>query len=146
MEDGVGLVRLFLDDAQKVARRLPARLPEPRTATLVTGELAAPFVQVSRRPLNSVDNLSVNVCAVHNDFFEGNISVAGLLTGRDIVQALRGMGDDLGERVVLPSIMLRDPDRDIFLDDMTLSRFEVGCRAAKSASSSGCPRRRQRPS
>ena len=34
------------------------------------------------------------------------------------------MGDALGERVVLPSIMLRDPDRDIFLDDMSLQEFE----------------------
>ena len=33
------------------------------------------------------------------------------------------MGDELGERIVVPSIMLRDPDRDIFLDDMTLAQF-----------------------
>ena len=124
LEDGVGLVRLFQDDVQKVARRLPARLPHPRTATLVTGELAAPFIGELADMLNRVENLSVNVCAVHNDFFEGNISVAGLLTGRDISQALRAMGDNLGERVVLPSIMLRDPDRDIFLDDMTLADFQ----------------------
>ena len=124
LEDGVGLVRLFQDDVQKVARKLPASLPHPRTATLVTGELAAPFVGELANTLNRVDNLSVNVCAVHNDFFEGNISVAGLLTGRDVSKALKAMGDDLGERVVLPSIMLRDPDRDVFLDDMTLSEFE----------------------
>ena len=124
LEDGVGLVRMFQDDAQKVARRLPSGLPEPRTATLVTGELAAPFLREFAQTLSRVDNLSVNVCAVHNDFFEGNINVAGLLTGRDMVRALRGMGDELGERVVLPSIMLRDPDRDIFLDDMTLPVFE----------------------
>ncbi len=124
LEDGVGIVRLFLDDAQKVVRRLPERLPSPRTATLVTGELAAPFLDDFAASLNRVDNLSVNVCAVHNRFFEGNISVAGLLTGRDIADALHAMGDTLGERVVVPSIMLRDPDRDIFLDDMSLAEFE----------------------
>ena len=63
---------------------------------------------------------AVNTAAIHNHFFEGNISVAGLLTGRDIAEHLRGMGAALGERVIVPSIMLRDPDRDIFLDDMTL--------------------------
>ena len=124
LEDGVGLVRQFLDDAQKVIRRLPPGLPQRRTATMVTGELAAPFVEDFAQKLNKVDNLSVNVCAVHNDFFEGNISVAGLLTGRDITKALNDMGDDLGERVIIPSIMLRDPDRDIFLDDMTLTDFQ----------------------
>ena len=123
LEDGVGMVRLFQDDVLKVAKKLPARLPTPRTATLVTGELAAPFLNNLADTLNRVENLSVNVCAVHNTFFEGNISIAGLLTGRDIAEALHKMGDSLGERVVLPSIMLRDPDRDIFLDDMTLSEF-----------------------
>ena len=123
LEDGVGMVRLFQDDVLKVAKKLPARLPKPRTATLVTGELAAPFLNVLAETLNRVENLSVNVCAVHNTFFEGNISIAGLLTGHDIAEALHKMGDSLGERVVLPSIMLRDPDRDIFLDDMTLAEF-----------------------
>ncbi len=123
LEDGVGMVRLFQDDVKKVARKLPARLPEPRTATMVTGELAAPFLNTLADTFNRVENLTVNVCAVHNTFFEGNISIAGLLTGHDIARALHDMGDALGERVVLPSIMLRDPDRDIFLDDMTLAEF-----------------------
>jgi len=125
LEDGVGMVRLFQDDVKKVARKLPARLPAPRTATLVTGELAAPFLNNLADTFNQVENLNVNVCAVHNNFFEGNISIAGLLTGHDVAEALHKMGDALGERVVLPSIMLRDPDRDIFLDDMTLSEFEA---------------------
>lgn len=123
LEDGVGMVRLFQDDVKKVAKKLPARLPKPRTATLVTGELAAPFLNNLADTFNRVENLNVNVCAVHNTFFEGNISIAGLLTGHDVAEALGKMGDSLGERVVLPSIMLRDPDRDIFLDDMTLSEF-----------------------
>ena len=123
LEDGVGMVRLFQDDVKKVAKRLPARLPSPRTATLVTGELAAPFLNNLADTFNQVENLNVNVCAVHNTFFEGNISIAGLLTGHDVAEALGKMGDALGERVVLPSIMLRDPDRDIFLDDMTLADF-----------------------
>ncbi len=124
LEDGVGLVRLFEDDVQKVARRLPPRLAAPRSATLVTGELAAPFVGALADTFNRVENLNVNVCAVHNTFFEGNISVAGLLTGHDIAEALNKMGGSVGERVILPSIMLRDPDRDVFLDDMTLPEFQ----------------------
>ena len=87
----------------------------------MTGELAAPFLSDLADTFNRVENLNVNVCAVHNTFFEGNISIAGLLTGRDVANALHQMGDSVGERVVLPSIMLRDPDRDIFLDDMTLA-------------------------
>jgi putative radical SAM enzyme (TIGR03279 family) len=123
LEDGVGLVRQFLDDHARIARLLPQSVPTSRSATLVTGELAAPFIQDFADTLNRVSGLSVNVAAVHNTFFEGNISVAGLLTGRDLTSHLRNLGKDLGERVIIPSIMLRDPDRDIFLDDMTLSQF-----------------------
>jgi len=124
LEDGVGLVRLFLDDMTKVARKLPPQVKTPRTATMVTGELAGPFLQQLADTLNQVGGVRVNVCTVHNNFFEGNISVAGLLTGRDLADALTSMGDTLGERVIVPSIMLRDPDRDVFLDDMTLPDFE----------------------
>ena len=124
LEDGVGLVRSFIDDLAKARRHLPARASKEHSATLVTGELAGPLLQQVADALNSVDNVSVNVCAVHNTFFEGNISVAGLLTGKDIVTALRAMGDKLGDRVIIPNIMLRDPDRDIFLDDMSLASFE----------------------
>jgi putative radical SAM enzyme (TIGR03279 family) len=124
LEDGVGLVRQFIDDHAKLARKLPRFLKAPRSATLVTGELAYPFVKSLADTLNKVDGLSVNVANVYNEFFKGNINVAGLLTGKDIVAYLQSMGSELGERVVVPSIMLRDPDRDIFLDDMPLSVFE----------------------
>jgi putative radical SAM enzyme (TIGR03279 family) len=129
IEDGVGLVRLFLDDLARIGKRLPARLSpagpagDSATATLVTGELAAPFLQELAERLSAVDGLQVNVRAVHNRFFEGNISVAGLLTGGDIVESLLAMGADLGSRVLIPSIMLRDPDRDMFLDNMTVDEF-----------------------
>ena len=123
LEDGVGMVRLFIDDLQKWRKKRPAKARSPRTATLVTGELAGPLVTELAEALNEVEDVDVNVCIVHNTFFEGNISVAGLLTGKDIVTALQGMGDNLGERVILPSVMLRDPDRDIFLDDMPLEKF-----------------------
>jgi len=124
LEDGVGLVRLFVDDTKKVARKLPQSVSTPRTATMVTGELASPFLHDLADVLNRVDNVDVNVCTVHNTFFEGSINVAGLLTGRDIVGKLHEMGDAVGERVLVPAIMLRDPDRDVFLDDMTVEQFQ----------------------
>ena len=123
LEDGVGLVRQFVDDHAAVRRSLPRSVVPRRTATLVTGELAAPYLSSLAQTLTDIENCSVNTAVVHNSFFEGNISVAGLLTGRDVANHLILMGDQLGQRVVIPSIMLRDPDRDIFLDDMTVAEF-----------------------
>lgn len=123
LEDGVGLVRTFIDDLAQSKSRMPRSLKTSRSATLVTGILAAPLLQQVAAALNNVENVSANVCSVENVFFKGNISVAGLLTGNDVATSLEAMGDALGDRVIVPNIMLRDPDRDIFLDDMTLEQF-----------------------
>jgi putative radical SAM enzyme (TIGR03279 family) len=120
LEDGVGLVRLFLDDLDKIARRLPKSVPTPRSFTLVTGESAGPLLQRFADVMNRVENLSVNVLVVHNRFFEGNISVAGLIVGRDLVDAIQGL-ETVGDTVIIPTVMMRDGEQ-VFLDEMTLEQ------------------------
>jgi len=126
IEDGVGLVRQFIDDHATLAKRRFDARNAARSATLVTGELASPLVTEFAGTLSRLGGCRVNVATVHNSFFEGNISVAGLLTGRDIASNIKAMGSDAGERVIVPSIMLRDPDRDVFLDDMSIGQLEAG--------------------
>ena len=63
------------------------------------------------------DNLTVPVYAIQNDFFGHGVTVAGLITGQDLVAQLKGK--DLGERVLISANMLRDG---VFLDDMTLAQ------------------------
>lgn len=121
LEDGVGLVRLFLDDLEQVKRTLPKRVDTPRSFTLVTGEMPAPLVRQLADAMNGVEGLSVNVCAVHNHFFEGNIQVAGLLTGADIVRALTAPDFPLNETVIVPNVLLRDGDDRVTIDDLTLA-------------------------
>jgi putative radical SAM enzyme (TIGR03279 family) len=120
LEDGVGLVRLFLDDLEKLARRLPKSIPTPRSFTLATGKIAEPILQRFAEVMNRVENLHVNVCAIHNQFFEGNINIAGLIVGRDLVDALHAF-PTLGDTILIPSVMLRDGE-EVFLDEMTLAQ------------------------
>jgi len=117
LEDGIGLVRLFLDDLAKLQTALPRAVPEPRSFTLMTGEIAAGLVGQFAEALNGVENVRANVCAVHNWFFEGNINIAGLIVGRDIVRALRDF--PANDTVVIPSVMLRNGEQ-VFLDEMTV--------------------------
>ncbi len=84
--------------------------------------MPASLVRRTADTMNRVEGLSVNVCVVHNRFFEGNISVAGLLTGRDIAGALTDPAFDLNETVILPSVMLRDGEN-LFLDEMRLGEL-----------------------
>ena len=116
LEDGIGTVRLFLDEARAVGRLLPARAPAPVSATLVTAELPAEVLQRFAATLNAVGDVEVNVCVVKNRFFGGGINIAGLLTAADIVDHLASF--PTRETVYIPSICLRDEH--LFLDDYTV--------------------------
>jgi len=112
-EDGIGLVRRFEDGlARTLRRRRP--LSVPRDVTLVSGALYAPRLE---RLVASIPGAIARVAAVPNDFFGGSVSVAGLLTGRDVARHLATL-PALGEAVVVPAVALRERDG-VFLDDMT---------------------------
>ena len=65
--------------------------------------------------------LKVNVVTVENRFFGENITVSGLVVGRDLIDALKGR--ELGERLLIPKNMLRS-DGDLFLDDVSVDDVE----------------------
>ena len=116
LEDGIGTIRLFLEDAKSASKKLPSSVPIPVNATLVTAEMPAATVQTFADRLNQIEGVSVNVCVVKNDFFGGDIHIAGLLTAQDILAQLKTF-PDLKETIYLPEICLRD--REVFLDDVT---------------------------
>ncbi|MBQ4274069.1 MAG: DUF512 domain-containing protein, partial [Clostridia bacterium] len=63
-----------------------------------------------------VDGLTVKVYPIVNNFFGPSVTVAGLLTGGDVVEQLKDR--ELGDELLFPAVMLR-ADGDVFLDDMT---------------------------
>lgn len=100
--NGVGMTRDFLDLWAKAQRRLPARIAQPTSLALVCGTLIAPVMQRVADRLNRVAGLAVQVLPVVNQFFGETVTVSGLLTGQDVVPALRASGC---ERAVLPRVM-----------------------------------------
>jgi len=115
IEDGVGMVRRFLDDlAASTARRR-----KPLTAisgTLATGKLFFPVLEQCIAELNRRTGANLTVCAAENHFLGRRVTVAGLLSGGDILAALRGR--DNGGFVIIPGEALAFDNRR-FLDDMT---------------------------
>jgi NifB/MoaA-like Fe-S oxidoreductase len=108
-ENGVGLVRRFLSFKFQVAH--PNLKPEtlkpetlkPETVTLVTGALFAPLLRRVTAKFAHVE-----VVPVANRFFGETVTVAGLLTGRDVVAQLRER--EVGGVVVLPPAMFLGPE------------------------------------
>lgn len=113
-ENGIGMARLFLDELAGLPA--PVTLPASRwrKITLLTGVLAAPLLEALAVWLRDA-GVDAAVAVAPNHFYGGGVSVAGLLTGRDILAALRGR--ELGEALLLPASTLNAEG--IFLDDLT---------------------------
>lgn len=118
IENGVGMVAEFLGDARRT--RLPARIA-PRTVTIVTGVSFGAILKGVLQRLNRIKGVAIRLVTVKNRFFGPSVTVAGLLTGQDIVKALRGRNP--GALVVVPAHAVKE-DEDVFLDNMTLAHLE----------------------
>lgn len=115
IENGVGLVRAFLDDWARVRRKLvKGNMALPTRMTWVTGTLFAPVLEAVAAWLERELALHVDVVPVPNRFFGETVTVAGLLTAEDVVAALQG--HKLADWVILPRAML-DHEGRLTLDD-----------------------------
>jgi putative radical SAM enzyme (TIGR03279 family) len=122
IDNGVGMTRHLLDHWSRQRRRLPSSLPMPRKITIFTGTMAAPILAGIAAGLRHVAGLSVEVVPVANGFFGELVTVAGLLTGQDLLDAILAHPDP-GDRILIPRVALDDPG-ERFLDDITWQDFQ----------------------
>lgn len=123
LENGVGLTREFwqeFDSAKSVLEEKSTSLV--KDIYLVTGTLGATALKPIENWIELHTNISVKSITVDNSFFGEEVTVSGLVTGQDIIRALRGAAKKtkFNENTVflIPDIMLRQGER-VFLDDLT---------------------------
>lgn len=119
IENGIGMVRSFLDRWEDGRGRLPDRLEHPLRLGLVTGQLASFFMAPIVAQLNQIEGLAVELLAVTNHTFGHGITVSGLLSGRDILDRLAKGAWDL---VLLPPNCINGEG--LTLDDFTLADLQ----------------------
>ncbi|NOT46892.1 MAG: DUF512 domain-containing protein [Acidobacteria bacterium] len=165
IEDGVGMVRTFMnafekvlknsatesnrDEAVQLARQFfknvrthpAARVPAAVEATdrqsiassrgrklfgtILTGEMFAAILKEQIDKYNHLTGARLNVIAVPNTYFGGDVAVAGLLTGQDYL----GVKDEIkGDFVIIPKHTIKS-DEPILLDGMMFeelrSKFSI---------------------
>ena len=124
LENGVGMLRLLLDEFEEAYERLKEE-PEwktDRSLSIATGKLAYPYIlKMTEKLMALFPGLTVHVYEITNHFFGEMITVAGLLTGHDIISQLQDK--PLGERLLLSQNMLRSGE-EVFLDDVTVAEME----------------------
>ena len=124
LDNGVGLLRLFeteVDDALKF--EMLKHIDRHTRITVATGNAAADFIKRMAKKVEDLygGNLDVNVRAIENVFFGDSITVAGLLTGEDIIRQLKG--ENLGKALFLPKVVLRHGET-VLLDDVSIEDIE----------------------
>jgi putative radical SAM enzyme (TIGR03279 family) len=123
IEDGIGMVRSFANEFEGLMRRLelkPLRNPEKLFGTIMTGTIFAPVLRKQVERINRRFDTRVQVVAVENEYFGGDVSVAGLLTGGDFVAAREQVR---GEFAIIPRVTLKS-DEPIMLDGMRLEEVQ----------------------
>lgn len=122
IEDGIGMLRLFEQQWHSWDGPLRTAYDQPKRLALLTGTLAAPFISQLVQEVQ-VANLEVTVVPVENTYFGRQINVAGLLTAQDMLHAWQQLAGDW-DGLIIPGTALRKGEN-IFLDDMTLTKFEA---------------------
>ena len=121
LENGVGVIALQRQQFLEAIEDFESD-DKARKLTVATGEAAAPFIRkLIDEARKKWHNLDCKVVAVKNDFFGENITVSGLVTGKDFIKALKG--NTYGDRILIPTEMLRYQG-DLFLDDISLIEAE----------------------
>jgi NifB/MoaA-like Fe-S oxidoreductase len=125
-ENGLGMVRGFLDEWRKAKRKISIFNFQFSKVTLVTGELFAPMLREAADELSRLSGVQLDVIPLINERLGETITVAGLLMGADAIAQLQSR--DLGELVVLPRIMFDHPTG-VALDDVSVSDIStaLGC-------------------
>ncbi|MBQ5809773.1 MAG: DUF512 domain-containing protein [Clostridia bacterium] len=115
LENGVGMCTLFVEDSLYALDSIDGDVTS-RTVSIATGHAAYPILsQLAKRIEKKYDGMRCNVYAVDNLTFGKSITVSGLLTGKDILAALKDK--ELGEELFIPINCLRTGVGD-FLDGM----------------------------
>lgn len=113
IENGIGMTRNFMEEFYS----LTANSYQPTAKIDVVSGTS--FAKVLKNLV--ADNPNVRILPVENKFFGSKVNVSGLLTGADIIAALKNIG---GERdlILIPATALKASE-EIFLDDVTVDEL-----------------------
>lgn len=118
IENGVGMVPLFMDKAKKL--RIPSMKLKQRFVTF-TGTSFYPYLYEFIERLKK-KNIPIDVYPLKNNMFGETVTVTGLLTGEDIIRGLAQYVEP-GDFLLIPDVTMKDSDG-IFIDNLKMSDIE----------------------
>ena len=125
LEDGIGMIRKLTTEISELLVKPMKGDGVKRSVAMITGTAAAPFLIDLTKQIESIyADVKIQVVPINNHFFGENITVAGLITGQDIMKQANDLKEDASlDTILLPSAMFR-ANEEVLLDDVTLSDLE----------------------
>lgn len=118
IENGVGMNSKFDEDFKAACKKRAYK----RTFLIVTGTASEKFItRYAKKTMDFCDGLKVFVLGIKNEFFGESVTCAGLIVGKDILNAVKNYDKDFDELVIVRS-MLKSGE-EVFLDDMTVKEL-----------------------
>lgn len=124
LEDGIGMIRKLTTEVEALLGK-KAKKTHRKNVAVITGVAAAPYlIEIMKKIEMCYPDIKVKVIEIENRFFGEKITVAGLITGTDIIEQITE-SDSLSDIdfALMPSAMFR-ADEEVLLDDVTLSDLE----------------------
>lgn len=116
-ENGVGMLHSLIEEFEDALENTEYN-GQKRNISIATGYSAFDTIKkLAEMAEARFPELRCRVYAIRNDFFGETITVAGLITGQDLISQLSGK--ELGDDLLISSSMLRSGS-DVFLDDLTV--------------------------
>jgi putative radical SAM enzyme (TIGR03279 family) len=120
IENGVGLIPLFMSQARKV--KVSKSEGQGKKFLTFTGASFYPYLKKYLDRLSEKEGITIDVIPIENTFFGPEVTVTGLLTGRDIISALHDNTDHY-DTLIMPEVVLREGDS-VLLDNVSVSDIE----------------------
>lgn len=121
LENGVGMVSLFLEDAAEVLERSEPLSRAEVKVTVVTGESPYRYLADFLSKLSARTGITLHPEVVRNSLFGHGVTVTGLVPGNAILESLKGR--NVGVLLAVPDVMLKEGDG-VFIDDVTTEALQ----------------------
>jgi putative radical SAM enzyme (TIGR03279 family) len=125
IEDGIGITRVFLDDANKLVRRGSRTGIAGQSGIIACGTLIGPTMERQVQRVNDATGSNLQAVPIDNTFFGGEINISGLLTGGELV---RVFAERPGTETIFISTTMISRRTNTLLDDMTLDELKTSLR------------------
>jgi putative radical SAM enzyme (TIGR03279 family) len=121
LENGVGLARHFIGELTEMENQKIEDSNKEFMITIAGGKAAQKLLLSLKNKLLEIKGLKVKLVCVENRFFGNDVTVSGLLTGRDLLKSLENR--EKGDIIFIANNLLRDTE-DLFLDDLSLTELQ----------------------